>query len=313
MTPIGLAPPPHDIEQDDSARVEPGMPVWSAVRRASRDSFRPELAAGLWISLAVHFFALIALLLFSWFGPRPTPVRAPAEETIQFIDLIPPSEFPQAPEEQATETGQTTEPEEEAEIGAVSFPAAPTGDGAPAPGTGAEGAPETGEEGGIPVAPGGAPGATGRGSVAERLRPGFSDARLYADPELARLREAGPSKAQQYQEHLQRRIEALNDSLYGRSGPKTDWTVKDGSGKRWGVSEEGIHLGPITIPRALVPVPSATGTNQDIEQAREERRQKEEIDRQEAERERRRALEEHNAAIGENAGGDGPGDTETDD
>jgi hypothetical protein len=139
----------------------------------------------------------------------------------------------------------------------------------------------------------------GGATVTERLRPGFSDPRLYADPELARLRDGGPSNAQRYQEHIQARIEAMNDSLYGQSGPDTDWTMKDGSGNRWGISEEGVHLGPLTIPRALVPFPAASGTNQDLEEAREERRQREEIDRQEADRERREALEERNAAARE--------------
>src|SRR5690606_22410193 len=115
---------------------------------------------------------------------------------------------------------------------------------------------------------------------------------LYADPEAVRITQPGPSDMDRYREHLQARIDAMNDSIYGRRGPNTDWTVRDGSGNRWGVSEDGVHLGPVTIPRALVPVPSASGTNQDLEAERERMRQREEIQRQEADRERREALQE---------------------
>ena len=113
------------------------------------------------------------------------------------------------------------------------------------------------------------------------------------------MRQPGMSDVQRYREHFQARIDALNDSMYGATGPNTDWTMKDGSGNRWGVSEDGVHLGPLTIPRALVPFPAASGTNQDLEEAREQQRQREEIDRQEADRERRGALEESRAAAEE--------------
>src|SRR5690606_9739517 len=113
-------------------------------------------------------------------------------------------------------------------------------------------------QGGEQAVPAGEDGAEGGGAgVAERLRPGFSDPRLYADPEIARLRQPGISDAERYRRHFQARIDALNDSMYGGSRPNTDWTTTDGSGNRWGISEEGIHLGPLKIPRALVPFPAA--------------------------------------------------------
>jgi hypothetical protein len=128
-----------------------------------------------------------------------------------------------------------------------------------------------------------------RRSVGETLRPGFTDGRLYVDPRELRI-EREPSRHEQYMAHLQARIDALNDSTYG-GGPNTDWTHTDAEGRRWGVSPEGVHLGGLTIPRWLLPLPQSTGTNQDIEADRERRRQRDEIIRQEDDRAREEARE----------------------
>lgn len=290
MTPIGLAPPPDDIELHEPADAELGAEPRHVIPVHSRRSL-PQRFVGppLWISIGAHALALAGLLLYVHFGPETTPLARPdGEQTVQYVDLVGPAEL------NAGDAAPADEPvlpatEAAAEPGAQTSPAAPAG-GVPQVIT---------SQGGEAVVPAAAEGETGGGSVAERLRPGFSDPRLYADPDITRMREPGLSDTERYRRHFQARIDAMNDSLYGRTGPNTDWTVKDGSGQRWGVSEDGLHLGPLTIPRALVPFPAASGTNQDLEQDREQRRQREEIDRQEADRERRRALEESNAAARE--------------
>lgn len=134
-------------------------------------------------------------------------------------------------------------------------------------------------------------------SVGESLRPGFSDGRLYVDPRELRV-EREPSRHEQYMAHLQARIDALNDSIYG-GGPNTDWTHTDADGRRWGVSPEGVHLGGVTIPRWLLPIPGPTGTNQDIEAERERQRQRDEIIRQEGHRAREEARERSRKAVEE--------------
>lgn len=127
-------------------------------------------------------------------------------------------------------------------------------------------------------------------SAREALRPGYRDPRLYVNPRELRL-EAEESPEIAYREHLRARFHALNDSLYADQGPNTDWTTRDAKGRRWGVSEEGVHLGGVTIPRALIPLPGATGTNQTLDEARERNRQRDEIRRQEDERAAREARE----------------------
>jgi hypothetical protein len=114
------------------------------------------------------------------------------------------------------------------------------------------------------------------------LRPGFRDQRLYVTPSPL------PARPQQtpydeYRAHLQARIDAVNDSMgvaARRDARTADWTLTDGSGNRWGLSPEGLHLGGITIPRALLPLPGPTGDNQSLEAERERQRQRDEIQRQ---------------------------------
>ena len=138
--------------------------------------------------------------------------------------------------------------------------------------------------------------------MGERLRPGFSDPRLYVGPEG--LPRAEKSNHQKYMDHLDARIQASNDSMYAATPrPDTDWTFKDRSGKKWGLSEKGLHLGGVTVPKELIPRPRPTGTNADLEKARDEQRQRDEIRRQEEDRERRKAREESAKAARERRGG----------
>jgi hypothetical protein len=67
----------------------------------------------------------------------------------------------------------------------------------------------------------------------------------------------------------------------------------------WGISSEGVHLGGITIPRALVPNVAPSGDNRTRETIQERQRQRDEIIRQEEERERARTREERTEATRE--------------
>lgn len=287
MTPTGLAPPPHDAELRDPVELELDGSGGSVMPHASRRSL-PQRFVGppLWISLAAHILAVVGILLYVRFGPDPAPLFAPGTP-IEYVDLVTTSEIPVLEEQPLPEESAPDEiPPPDQPSDPVTTPAA----GGPTTGPGQV----ITSQGGETEVPAEAPEGAG-GSVSDHVRPGFSDPRLYADPQLARLREPAVSDAERYRQHFEARVRALNDSIYGQSGPNTDWTVKDGDGNRWGISEEGVHLGPVTVPRALVPVPPPSGTNADLEAAREQQRQREEIQRQEADRERRQARDEANA------------------
>jgi hypothetical protein len=119
------------------------------------------------------------------------------------------------------------------------------------------------------------------------LRTGLRDPRLWVAPgELPEPPE--PTDHERYMAHLQRRIDALNDSIHGeaeRSRRATDWTVTDKSGKKWGASPGKLHLGDVTLP-----LPGVQGNRDHEEAAAERNRRWEEIQRQEQEAERRRAI-----------------------
>jgi hypothetical protein len=119
------------------------------------------------------------------------------------------------------------------------------------------------------------------------LRAGLRDPRLWVAPgELPEPPE--PTEHERYMAHLQRRIDALNDSIHGeaeRSRRATDWTVTDKSGKKWGASPGKLHLGDVTLP-----LPGVQGNRDHEEAAAERNRRWEEIQRQEQEAERRRAI-----------------------
>jgi hypothetical protein len=292
MTPPSLAPPPGDTELDQAAPAELVSESRSVLPAPSRRTLPTRFAGPpLWLSAGGHLLLLAALLLYVRFGPESSPLGRPApQQVIEYVDLVATAEIAQ--EAPTAEPPVAGEPPAVEPASPGARPAAPAG-AVLVPG----GVPSVISSEGGAAPPMGA--TSGGGGAAERLRPGFSDPRLYADPEIARMRQPGKSDLQRYREHFQARIDALNDSMYGATGPNTDWTVKDGSGNRWGVSEEGVHLGPLTIPRFLIPTPPPSGTNQDLEEARERQRQRDEIQRQEADREVRRARQESQDAARE--------------
>jgi hypothetical protein len=88
-------------------------------------------------------------------------------------------------------------------------------------------------------------------SVADRLRPGPVDPRLWLplDSESLRL-----SDAERAQLLLHGMIRSWNDSMAVAEALRSqalDWTYTDDDGRRWGVSPGRLHLGDFSIPLPL--------------------------------------------------------------
>ncbi|MCG8467392.1 MAG: hypothetical protein MJB57_04180 [Gemmatimonadetes bacterium] len=113
------------------------------------------------------------------------------------------------------------------------------------------------DEGGLPNAPGvgdpnapAEPGEEERISNASRLRIRFSDRRLWFDPQdpllfgerLARFARADSAVRAILRDWLDSLSLTAEQERRAR-----DWTFER-DGKRWGISDQGIHLGDITIP-----------------------------------------------------------------
>ena len=157
----------------------------------------------------------------------------PPDDQSVFLELPPP------PAPQVLEPPQVVEavsaPVESPELPRLVEPPAPPGAAEPGQEGGAVLAPDNGREG-------------RRYTAAERLRPGYSDRRLWSilPEEIVRL-----SGQQLAQLELDLAIAAIGDSMavLAEAGRRaTDWTYTDAQGRRWGVSPGQIHLGGITIP-----------------------------------------------------------------
>lgn len=263
--PAVLSPPPSTSPPSPRSEVRSGEPGGAPRPPRPDRHFGRALRWAIVVSAAAHVLFLLLSPLFFRFGEPPgeegTAVAAVEREWLRAI-IPSPSDAAPAPEE-------AVEPvEDPAAPTAETPPADPPGDAAPTPGA--------------------APPAAGEAESPRdenRLRPGLRDRRLWVAPREPEP-EAEPTQHERYMEHLQARIDRLNDSIAGdaeRARRATDWTVRDGEGRRWGVSSEGIHLGDVTLP----PVP-IRGSDSHEAEARERRRQREEIDRQAEDVERRR-------------------------
>jgi len=86
---------------------------------------------------------------------------------------------------------------------------------------------------------------------AERLRPRVGDWRLWVVPALARRLDRTPEERnQELEARLHALLEAYDDSIaaeFARAAESMDWTVGE-EGNKWGVSPQGLHLGPVTLP-----------------------------------------------------------------
>lgn len=274
MTSTGLATPPRKVRRTSSPS---GPPPVATHRPASREyrSYERVLYWSLVASLLLHGLVLLLSPLFiqTEFPPggQVAPLaNRPENFGLQVIEVV--------PSESAAEPDEVEDPPVE------SVPETPPAVSRPTGETPSEAVPPAE----VPAEPGDAP-----TSAADALRPGYRDPRLYvpSNPYVIDQR----SDHDRFLERFRARLDAVNDSMgyaAARERETADWTTTDSEGRRWGLSEDGLHLGGITIPRALLPLPGATGDNASIERERESRRQREEIIRQEAERERREILDE---------------------
>lgn len=292
-----LAPPPRDTRGREAApaRLERRRPAISAPRPRRRSFAGGPLS----LSVLVHLVGIGSLALLARFGPSAGAASdAEVWEVVEYLDIPFPSgaaptgaaapDAPPAPV--ATESPVTAPRAARRDPERLVFPTRPRAGLPPV----AEGA-ASGVGSDASAAVGGeAQGGAGGGGVGARLQPGFRDARLYVDQEAESLKKTDTrSDHQRYMEHLQARIQASNDSAWAEgSHPNTDWTTTDRKGRKWGVSEKGVHLGGVTIPKQVIPLPRATGSNQKLEEAREKERQRKEIRAQEEDRQRRRTRAE---------------------
>lgn len=218
-------------------------------RRGRERAHRRTLAVGLLASVFLH---ILLLVLAGGVRVDSRPFTLPPVETVPAPDALvvveiapaPPEDLPEdprpeplpPPEEELPEV--EPEPEEEEEEEEEEEDPAEEGDPLPrAPGEILVG---------VPTAPEGPRGRTN----ASRLRLRFSDARLWFDPQsprligerlvqFARADSAVRAILRDWLDSLQ-----LEDDVRRRA---RDWTFER-DGKRWGFSEQGIHLGDVTIP-----------------------------------------------------------------
>lgn len=274
MTTSGLATPPRAARP----RVpEPEVPRPPRRPEHSRTSFEHVLAWSIALSILAHILVLLLSPLFVRVDVPPGATAAPAAPTtdsfgMEIIVAIESENAPEVPpvEEEPIERVIQTPPRFDAERP----PTTPAAGDTPPPATPA-------------------PGDQTRRSAQDALRPGYRDPRLYVVPD--QYPELRRTEHEVYMEHLEARIDALNDSMNvasARDRTTSDWTVTDRDGNKWGLDGDGLHLGGVTVPRAILPLPGPTGDNARLAEERERQRQRDEIQRQEEDRRRRETQDE---------------------
>lgn len=207
------------------------------VRRQRDRLYRRALITGLAISAVAH---LALFLTTGGVGLRPTEFVLPSLETEPAPRGLVVVEVPVVPEGPESERPRP-EPDEARPIRPEELEVVPI-----VPTPEAEAEPEV-----IPDEPPGPEVETEeRLSNLDRLRPRFSDARLWVDPRdpmifgarlerLARADSAVRAILRDWLDSLRLTEEQRRRAL--------DWTYER-DGERWGISPEGLHLGDITIP-----------------------------------------------------------------
>jgi hypothetical protein len=284
MTTTGLASPPR-AAPPRVHKPAPRPPEAPRKLERSPPAFGKILGWSLGASLLVHLLFLLLSPLFIGFhlpagGAISASPDSPQAFGLEMVIPIPSENAPENPpvEEREEEPPPVTRPV----TPQFRAPVTPSGGGAQTPPSETQPPPGSGA------------------SVSEALRPGYRDSRLYVEPD--RFPELRKTQHERYMEHLQARIDAVNDSMgvaAARERRTSDWVYTDDEGRSWGLSPDGLHLGGITVPRALLPLPGATGDNQSLEAERERLRQREEIQNQEARRERDETTQERLDAMRE--------------
>ncbi|MDE2719612.1 hypothetical protein [Candidatus Palauibacter polyketidifaciens] len=230
--------------------MPPTRPQAFADRRRERErSGRRTLAMGLLASVLLHILLLVAVggvRVDSLPFTLPPIETVPAPDALVVVEIAPtlPEDLPEEPRPEPVPPPEVEppqvepEPEEEEEEPEEEQETVEEGDPLQrAPGLIVTGAPTA------PEAPRGL-------TNASRLRLRFSDRRLWFDPQsprligerlvqFARADSAVRAILRDWLDSLQ-----LEDDVRRRA---RDWTFER-DGKRWGFSEQGIHLGDVTIP-----------------------------------------------------------------
>ena len=315
MTPPAVSAPP----QPAATKAAAPAPAAELRVRAPLSRKRPErppllTARTIGVSLVLHLVLLAAVLLVPAPRPRVVLVSDGANpvpgESVEYLEvgawggmatdpsasLPPPAAAPTGLSAAAVDSVLRNLPAN------VAFPSR-----VPAGIPQVSGAPGAGQPGGVPSGapngvPGGQPGAAGRRrSGPGGLGPELGDPRLVVTPQAVPEREL--SDEERYQQHFASRINQINDSIAGvadRQRRLTDWTVRDRSGRRWGIDQNGPVVAGRNVPLPVpVPVPRSARDRED--EARRERDQRREIDRQADQTERARHLRERQRAIRERA------------
>jgi hypothetical protein len=110
------------------------------------------------------------------------------------------------------------------------------------------------------------PATSGRsgGTLADRLRPAYVDPRITTTTAFPPAEKTG---AEALRERILGQISVYNDSIAEDAAIRrrdSDWTLKGKNGERWGVSEEGLHLGKITIPAKAIAFTPPPGRREEI-------------------------------------------------
>jgi hypothetical protein len=307
MTRATLTPPPAPARSPEKSGAVPHVPVRAPFTRGARERGGQVTRRGVAFSLGAHLLLVLAVCL------APVQVREAVRDTgragepagaVSYVDIgawpggqegggvQQPAAAPsaeagavatQAPTD--TATGRAAAPQlnsfprsAPAGIPSAGRPGPRVGGGAPA---GVPGAPG-GVVGGTPgAAGGGAPGTGRSGAAGGRLGSELGDGRLVVTPEAA------PERPMTDQERLRARIAArigaINDSIAdetARQRRARNWTVKDRSGREWGIAEGGAPvIAGVKIPGVTLTPPVGRSREAELHDA-ENKRQRDEINTQ---------------------------------
>lgn len=311
MTPSTIDHPPAPPETDrgpsrpqetrPSGDIEPATSRSPREPRARRE--RRLLAIGIVASAVFHAFVLLifrfGIPLSPPAGPSASGADAdPSAVGMQAVNLRvvegDAADLPAAVEfSQDADVPQPVDPPAEEEADDVVLEDGATADGEQATGEQADDAMDA--------------------SAVDRLRSGGRDPRLWERPEFVVAPPEEPGVAEKARQNLAARLDAVNDSVLASEEAArraNDWTYTDDSGRRWGISSEGIHLGGLTLPGPRFDVPAGR-RDEIVERTREWEAIRGQVDR--ASRndhfdERVRAIRERVDREREEAGTDDDGD-----
>jgi len=201
------------------------------------DRTRRKVSPAFILSAGVHIVVAVALMRMLILNGDFSPAakrQAVAEEHVGFVRVAKPGEKPTP-----GKRGGDGRPATSRAVHVVAPRTIPTAIPAPVPST----VKPTEEGGNGPLVGGGGP---SRG-----VKPSYSDGRLWTPPSPI----VAPPKtvAQTIDSLIADAIAPYNDSVAAAAQRRdpTDWTIKKG-GYKWGIDKRAIHLGPFSVPTALL-------------------------------------------------------------